>query len=427
MSFRRQLPVRSPVTGRGLLAGLAGLGGGAAAAVQAAEEAVRTRWSPDALALVDSGTSALALALRGAATLREAAGVPEPLVALPAYGCYDLATAALAAGVRAVLYDVDPGTLAPVVASLEAALEREPAAVVLAYLYGYPIDVAGLGERIRSAGALVVEDAAQGSGLRIGDRPAGTLGDLAVLSFGRGKGIAAGGGGAVLARGERAVGALEASGAARVHPPARGWGAAASFAAQWTLARPAAYGIPASLPFLGLGETRFHQPWSPGPITGFSAAVIPVALELEAAEVRGRRARAERLLEWMEGRVRSRGRHPEGFGAPRSAISAEPGYLRLPVLVSPALRLRFDSDAARRLGVMPGYPESLDRLNGFGERCLVVRGGCPGARRLAAELFTLPTHGKVSARDEAALVAWLEAAGPGPASSGDDDSGEVGT
>ena len=78
--------------------------------------------------LLNSGTSALTLAMR-------AAGAGS-IVALPAWCCYDVATAALGAGARVVHYDVDPATLTPDLASLRGALRQGATSVVVAALYG---------------------------------------------------------------------------------------------------------------------------------------------------------------------------------------------------------------------------------------------------------------------------------------------------
>ena len=73
----------------------------------------------DAL-LVDSGTTALSLAVAGAG----ASGLP---VAIPAYSCYDIVTAVVGAGSRVVVYDGDPSTLGPDEASLDR-LRSQPLA-----------------------------------------------------------------------------------------------------------------------------------------------------------------------------------------------------------------------------------------------------------------------------------------------------------
>jgi len=64
--------------------------------------------------------------------------------------------------------------------------------------------------------------------------------------------------------------------------------------------------------------------------------------------------------------------------------------------IAPALR----SGLARQLGVWPGYPQSLADLPGFGSRRLDAAQQPSGARLLADQLFTLPTH---SLLDEASL------------------------
>jgi hypothetical protein len=83
-----------------------------------------------------------------------------------------------------------------------------------------------------------------------------------------------------------------------------------------------------------------------------------------------------------------------------------PGYLRLPVLVSERARERFRSSAARRLGIMPGYPGTLAELHGF-TRARNAGEAFPGARELVASLFTLPTHGRLSQGDLAELERWM--------------------
>ena len=97
---------------------------------------VRDRLGAVEACLTDSGTTALGLALLAAKRLRS---IP---VALPAWSCFDVATAADAADVPVVLYDLDPLTLGPNFVSLERALDRGAKSVVVAHHYGVPVDVA---------------------------------------------------------------------------------------------------------------------------------------------------------------------------------------------------------------------------------------------------------------------------------------------
>lgn len=352
---------------------------GGARARAKVEALVRAAHSPKDVLLVDSGTSALTLALAAVRADAAEAG-RSPLVALPAYGCFDLATAAVGAGVRVVLYDLDPATLGPDWPSLEATLAARPDAVVVAHLYGVPVDVARVTLLASRVAAVVVEDAAQGVGASIGGRPLGALGSLGVLSFGRGKGRTGGGGGALLANDARGADLL-ARMRAEVGAAPRGLRAAIVLAAQWLLGRPSLYWIPASLPFLKLGQTPYHAPHPVFAMPDACAAALVKTWDESGREVPRRRAAAAR---W-------RGVVPSSWSLPESAApGAERGELRLPALV-PAEELA--GDVARRVGagVMPGYPMPLGRLPALAASVL-PSSAASGAEALTRRLVTLPCH-----------------------------------
>src|SRR5690606_3760091 len=113
------------------------------------------------------------------------------------------------ANVRVRLYDLDPDTLSPDLDSVSAAISRGVDAVLVAHLYGYPADVPAVTAMASRAGVPVIEDAAQGAAGRLGAATLGSFGPFTVLSFGRGKGLTGGKGGALLAIGEEAASALE--------------------------------------------------------------------------------------------------------------------------------------------------------------------------------------------------------------------------
>ena len=192
MRLRAQPPVHSPIGAPALLSGLRAALTGGRTARAAVEQFITDTYRAHGVVLTDSGTTALHLALRLAVSER-----PGP-VALPAYCCYDIATAADAAGVEFVLYDIDPATLGPDGTSLYRALEQGARVIVAVHLYGLPVDLSAVAGLAEAAGAIVIEDAAQAVGARLGGRPAGSLGRYAVLSFGRGKGMTGGRGGALL-------------------------------------------------------------------------------------------------------------------------------------------------------------------------------------------------------------------------------------
>jgi hypothetical protein len=337
----------------------------------------------DAL-LTDSGTTALRLALQIAAG---AGGT----VAMPAWGCFDLVSAAVGAGVRLSFYDVDPQTLAADDASLAAAAVGAQA-IVMVHPFGLPAPIQRFRDLAAEHGARLIEDAAMAGGGQYGDKALGSFGDLSVLSFGRGKGIGGGGGGALLARGSFANSLREVrAGVAASSSRAAEWRAVLGVVAHRVLAHPYAYGIPRRIPMLHLGETRYHQP---GDVRGISAAAARLALAGvigAAAAAEPRRAAAAAMIAKL---VRA-----DGLIAVGPAVRDDWGALRLPVLD------RQRRESPRHVGVWPSYPRALPSLPAAQAIRLDAR-PTPGAELLATALRTVPTHAAVTERDREAIVQW---------------------
>ncbi len=233
-------------------------------------------------------------------------------------------------------------------------------------------------------------------------RPAGTQSSLAILSFGRGKGLTGGSGGALLAyddAGERVLRQVRGS----LGAPRRGWPELLAVTAQLLLERPSLYALPAALRFLHLGETIYRQPRPLRAPTRASCPIIAATWTLAEREVEVRQRNAARLLVEL--------RRQPGFETIRTPPRAQPGYLRLPVLTAPVERRSEVLAAARHLGVTPGYPRALDDLERFAPRCLNRDEAFPGGRVLAPRLCTLPTHGRLGRRDLARLEQWIRAVG----------------
>lgn len=381
----------SPLPFGAVAAGVRALWDGSGTPGQDVTELLRAHYGARAILRTDSATSALTLAIRG--MLLEN---PAMAVALPAYSCYDVATAAVGADAPVVFYDLDPETLGPDFSSLREALRAPVAAVVVAHLFGVPVDIDHVSTLAAESGAAVIEDAAQGTGALFDRRPLGSFGPLAVLSFGRGKGLTSGRGGALLAsdeNGSRTLGTLR-GGLLRAR---RGWRELLELTGQWLLGRPSVYVIPSSLPFLHLGETIYRRPVAPREPSWVSSRALWVTWHQAAAETEIRRRNAERLLGNLGG----------GLTALRIHHKARPGYLKLPVLASLAVRAAVSSSSARRLGVMTGYPAPLCDLPAVAAHVRNLGGTFPGARTLARRLCTLPTHSRLSEHDLEALENWV--------------------
>jgi dTDP-4-amino-4,6-dideoxygalactose transaminase len=383
--------VHSPLSLRAAVAGLVP-GGDPLGAVRAAIEA---EYAPLDCLLTDSGTSALRLAIEVAASQ---AGGSDAMVALPAYCCYDVATAADGAEVGVVLYDLDPFTLSPDPASLDRAMSAGAAALVVAHLYGYAVDLDLAARATEQSGALLIEDAAQGVGGSYRGVPLGKHGSLSVLSFGRGKGRTGGRGGALLANDERGK-RLMAAARARIAAGRTSVAAPAKLIAQWGLSRPGWYRLPASLPFLGLGDTVYRPSRPARRMDRLSAATLAATWSEAAVASEARRANAARLVSALQ--------EISGINLVTPLPNTAPGYLRLPALLSESRRAR----SGKSLGIVPGYPASLADLEGFGARRADSGTLVQGARTLAGTLVTIPTHGWLRDEDIAAVRSW--AAGDG--------------
>jgi dTDP-4-amino-4,6-dideoxygalactose transaminase len=141
---------------------------------------------------VDSGTSALELALR-------AYGVgPGDEVIVPANTFIATALAVSATGATPVLADVDPVTLTIDAAGLEDAITNRTRAVIPVHLYGQPADMDPILEIGRRRQLFVIEDACQAHGARYKGRPVGSLGHAAAFSFYPSKNLGACGDGGMI-------------------------------------------------------------------------------------------------------------------------------------------------------------------------------------------------------------------------------------
>ena len=148
---------------------------------------------------VDSGTSALELALR-------AYGVgPGDEVILPANTFIATALAVSSTGARPVLVDVDPLTYTIDIAGVEDAITIRTRAIIPVHLYGQPADMDPILDIARRRQLVVIEDACQAHGARYKHRPVGSLGHAAAFSFYPSKNLGACGDGGMVTTNDQDV------------------------------------------------------------------------------------------------------------------------------------------------------------------------------------------------------------------------------
>ncbi|WP_161807154.1 DegT/DnrJ/EryC1/StrS family aminotransferase [Desulfatitalea tepidiphila] len=296
-------------------------------------------------------------------------------VLMPAYTCYSVAAAVAKAKLKIRLYDLHPQTFAPVTDSVSKNLGRNTLAVITQHLLGVPTDVSTVGQMARETGAWHIEDAAQALGGDLNGKPIGAIGDFGLLSFGRGKPLPLGGGGALISR--RFNPAQIVSGIRK----GTGWKTIlASFITQ-PAAHPLLYGLAEALP-LGLGQTEFNA--------GFPVGRTPTALM--------------KLIKPMMATLPQLNHHRRTIAAiyqreipARHLVSLQetctPVFPRFPVL-GRAGRL---TARLRQLGVRRLYPHALHQEPEIMAFAVDTSQQCDGAAILGQQLITLPTHHAIGA------------------------------
>ena len=397
MNLRRQLPVYSPLTTaalrRALLSGFTPGRNGQ----ETFRAELETAYHADEAVLFGSGTQALQVAIEWAMRLEN-----SRRVALPAFSCFDVAAAAVGARARVRCYDIEPATLNPDFASLRRLLEDGVRVVVISPLYGYPVDWDAVADLVQRFDAIAIEDAAQGNHAFWRARPLGSLGTLSVLSFGRGKGWTGGTGGALLLRESPNGRTPRDAPLPRRTAEARVVG---MLAVQWALSRPSLYALPRAIPWLRLGETTYHPPAAPQPMTRAAAACLLASQPAAEQEAAARRTTATMFLPALKDAGSKQLKTIEPLAG------ARPGFLRLP--------LRFlrgceagegafaEWPAASRLGLERSYPATLPQIRQL-QPSLEQRDRVPGAEELVRTLCTVPTHSLLRPAERRALIEILE-------------------
>ncbi len=340
--------------------------------------------------LSSSGRAALTRALSACRRAKE--GRDEVLIG--GFTCWSVAASVRRAGLTIRLADIDPVTLDFDETYLGRIDGSRLLAVVTHHLLGYPNRIAPLEEFARRWGAFLIDDAAQGFGARIDGRRVGSAGEAAILSFGRGKGLAALGGGALLARPDSPIAPI----AREEGRPLRGWSIFAGALGHRVFFHRTRYSLPARLGALGIGMTLYDESFGRRPIAGYAAAL------------------AERLAASLDPLFAHRcaaARHYDSLldGA-RNAVpiaivpGGEGAYLRYGVRVGAGA-----AEIVRRgrpLGIGRLYPGPVTAIPGLPRRAIAGEASLTGSEEVARTLVTLPTHPLVSADDRTAAARFVE-------------------
>lgn len=363
------------------------------------EALVQKRFEAEHVFFTSSGRGALALLF---AALRK--NNPErDQVLIPAYVSYSVPSAVVRAGCRVSLYDLNPESLTPNLESLRQAISERTLAVLAAHQFGLPFDLAGLEAICRESGAVLVDDAAQVMGASVNGKACGMMGDAGIFSLSRGKPITAVEGGILITKNAGIAGQIQRYRAELGGADDATSGPASTIklfikaVALSLLRRPELYTLPASMPWLKIGASIFDPNFGVENFTAFQAGLALASLE--------------RLDEINEGRIRKAALYNEllkgeALAAPSSIQpGAKPVYLRYPLLPASGwpqdkpLHAALAKTKARKLGISPGFPQAICDVPQVAAYINGNNSAFDGARLLARNLVTLPTHNQVRGED----------------------------
>ena len=156
-----------------------------------------SRWVADRKCVaVNSGTSALHVALLSLGIK------PGDEVIIPSFTFAATANIVALTGATPVFVDISLDNFCIDPLSIERAITSKTKAIVPVHLYGHPADMETILKIAKRYSLLVLEDAAQAHGARIGSQPVGSFGDAAAFSFYPSKNMTSGEGGMIVAPNE---------------------------------------------------------------------------------------------------------------------------------------------------------------------------------------------------------------------------------
>lgn len=332
--------------------------------------------------LGNSGRALMTLLLR---TLKKADTDNRDEVLIPAYTCYSVAASVVKAGLKISVYDLDPQTLRPDRDSLKRAAGGKTLAIVYQHLFGIPQPREDFHDIAVEHGIPLIEDAAQGLGGLLNGKPLGTMGDFGIFSFGRGKSLPIGAGGALTGR-------KDILDAVPIMSSAKGVRRLVTSAAVQALSHPFLYGIMEKLP-LGLGKTVFNP--------GFTISGMPSMMKRLAksslAGMESLNAHRRTIAGIYQARLDSARRVKEHAGS-------LPVYTRFPFFAGP----KAISPQLYRLGVRRMYPEAISEEPVIRTYLANSDQPAPGAKQIAESLVTLPAHSRITPSIARIIAAGLQ-------------------
>jgi len=396
--LRRLPPTASPLS----VATLARAMGASRGAQEDFRRALRTYLGVREVFLASSGRTALYLLFK--ALIPHADG-GQCEVILPAYTCPSLVKVVDESGLIPIFVDISPHTLALDEEALEREVGGETLAIIVVHPFAIPHPLEHAQQLAKFFGAMLIEDAAQALGARIGGHPVGVRGDFGLFSLGPGKPISAGGGGIVSTNDEQQAQLLAQAWQTLPLPSRRDSAlAVAQLGAMTAAFQPQGWWLATHLGLHKIGDQESSWGFQVTGLTDAQAAVGGEQLaRLDAINAR-RRANAARLMHLVDEVDFAHVPLPDSL----EEDHVEPGFLRLPLILDSEERRDALFQVLWDAGIGAGklYKRTLAEI--FPQYALTAY---PGAHAVSRRLLTLPTHHYLREDDFERIAAALKKVG----------------
>lgn len=304
-------------------------------------------------------------------------------VIIPDYTCWTVPSAVVRAGLKVKPVDIEPHTLGLDPNCVQSAITDKTLAVVAPHLFGVPSRIDELESICKERQAFLIDDSAQAFGAKIGERPAGSFGDAGILSFGRGKNITTGNGGAAVIR----HAGVKNQAASIIKAQMTSGGPSVFDKAQMIVYKSCfsrhLFWIPASLPFLKLGETVYDTAFDLSLLSPDRGGRGMLMLAQYPSILAGRRKVAAGYRERLAG--------ANGLNLTESTEGRISADLRFPVILADKSRRARILAEGKKFGISGMYPDTVSSVPQLAP-WLVRSPETPVARLVADQLITLPTH-----------------------------------
>ena len=293
-------------------------------------------------------------------------------VLIPGYTCYSVAAAVAKAGFKISLYDIDPKTLQPDINSVKKNLRKNTLAVIAQQLFGIISSLDEIRTLTDEHDIYLILDSAQALGRDQNGSVPEMNSDFGLYSFGRGKPLPVGSGGALVANKNMHI--LDEI---QFYSHKKGCLQILQAATMQFISKPVFYKIFEMLP-LGLGKTVFDMSFYSGGIPSFVSKLLSGALPY--------------LDKLNEHRRRIASKYEEYIPVSPLTHANATSIIRYPAIIDE----RFRIDTYKKHGIRRMYPMALLKENTIRPFIVNHQVDTPGSEEISKKLITLPTHRSIS-------------------------------